>query len=154
MPTPDYEAVVSSAEKACSEAGVKLTRKRQQVLLTLLRSPTPLSAYDLIDCYLATFGETLPAMSMYRILDFLVQEKLAHKLDTTNQYLACAHITCDHAHELPQFLICDSCHSVREIGIGSELINELRAGVERSGFHLHDKQLELHGTCKDCVGVG
>ena len=150
MPTHDYDAVVTTAQKTCSEAGVRLTRKRQQVLLTLLRSPTPLSAYELIDRYRDYFEENLPAMSMYRILDFLVQEKLAHKLDTTNQYLACSHITCDHAHEQPQFLICDKCRSVREIGLGSELINELRASVERSGFRLHDRQLELHGICKDC----
>ena len=133
MPTPDYEAVVNTAQETCSAAGVRLTKKRQQVLLTLLRAPTPLSAYDVIDHYQAAFEETLPAMSMYRILDFLVQEKLAHKLDTTNQYLACSHIACNHPHELPQFLICDKCRSVREIGVGTELINELRASVARSG---------------------
>ena len=147
---PSAEDLVNNAQQACNKAGVRLTRKRQQVLLALLRSPTPLSAYELIERYQADFGENLPAMSMYRILDFLVQEKLAHKLDTTNQYLACSHIACQHPHELPQFLICDNCHSVREIGVGSDLINELKLSVERSGFALNNRQLELHGLCVSC----
>lgn len=148
---PSLEDVVSTAQQSCKRAGVKLTVKRQRVLLTLLRSLTPLSAYEVIDRYRADFRETLPAMSMYRMLDFLVREKLAHKLDTTNQYLACAHIACRHPHEVPQFLICDNCHSVQEIGVGRELINELKSSVQRSGFQLHDRQLELHGLCENCA---
>ena len=146
----DY--VVAQAERTCSESGLRLTPKRRNVLLTLLRAGAPQSAYELAARYLADFGESIPAMSVYRMLDFLVQVKLAHKLDTTNQYLACAHITCDHQHEVPQFLICDQCDSVAEIGVGKALVEQLKQSVERTGFQLKRRQLELHGVCASCRG--
>ena len=142
--------VVAMAERACSESGMRLTPKRRNVLLTLLRAESPLSAYELAAQYQVAFGEPIPTMSVYRILDFLVQVKLAHKLDTTNQYLACAHITCDHRHEVPQFLICDQCHGVDEIGVGKALVEQLKQSVERTGFQLKRRQLELHGICASC----
>lgn len=150
MPTPSIDELVSNAQRACSDSGVRLTKKRQNVLLILLRSKTPLSAYDITEHYQQQFKEAIPAMSVYRMLDFLLEEKLAHKLETSNQFLACSHIACDHAHELPQFLICDQCHNVREIGVGSELVRQLKQSVERTGFQLASRQMELHGTCGDC----
>ena len=110
------------------------------------------AAYELAAQYQAAFGESIPTMSVYRMLDFLVQVKLAHKLDTTNQYLACAHIACDHQHEVPQFLICDQCRSVDEIGVGKALVEQLKQSVERTGFQLKRRQLELHGVCASCRG--
>lgn len=146
--------VVEQAERACSEAGLRLTAKRRKVLLTLLQADTPLSAYELAAHYQAAFAESIPTMSVYRILDFLVQFKLAHKLDTTNQYLACAHIACDHRHEVPQFLICDQCHGVAEIGVSKAMVEQLRQSVERTGFRLKHRQLELHGVCASCLERG
>ena len=142
--------VVEQAERLCRESGARLTPKRRKVLLTLLREVAPMSAYDLAARYQETFGEPIPTMSVYRILDFLVQFKLAHKLDTTNKYLACAHIACDHRHEVPQFLICDQCHGVDEIGVGTALVEQLKQSVERTGFQLKRRQLELHGLCASC----
>jgi Fur family zinc uptake transcriptional regulator len=144
------EHVVDAAERTCSESGLRLTPKRRNVLLTLLRAGAPLSAYELAAEYQVAFGESIPTMSVYRMLNFLVQVKLAHKLDTTNQYLACAHITCDHQHEVPQFLICDQCHRVSEIGVGKALVEQLKQSVERTGFQVKRNQLELHGVCASC----
>ena len=79
--------------------------------MVLLASATPLSAYEIVDRYKTQFQESLPVMSVYRMLDFLIQEKLVHKLETAGQYMSCAHIACDHQHETPQFLICDRCGS-------------------------------------------
>jgi len=116
----------------------------------LLASTTPLSAYEIVDRYKAQFQESLPVMSVYRMLDFLIQEKLVHKLETAGQYMSCAHIACDHQHETPQFLICDRCGSVKEIGIKKRIIEELERSIQSTGFMLAQKQLELHGVCEHC----
>lgn len=89
-------------------------------------------------------------MSVYRMLDFLIQEKLVHKLETAGQYMSCAHIACDHQHETPQFLICDRCGSVKEVGIKKPIIEELERSIQSTGFMLAQKQLELHGVCEHC----
>ncbi len=132
-------------------AGVKLTNKRKNVLTVLSNSKTPLSAYDIADRYKTHFKESLPVMSIYRMLDFLINEKLVHKLETSGQYISCAHIMCDHQHETPQFLICDHCGHVKEIGIKKPVVNEIERSAEETGFTLTHRQLELHGICKNCL---
>lgn len=146
----DLNQVIAKARQECAVAGVKLTPKRENVLSTLVQEQAPLSAYDIVEKYREQYGAPLPAMSVYRILDFLVTHRLAHKLETTNQFLACAHIACDHDHAIPQFLICDNCHSVQEVGLRKTLVQELHASVSQTGFTLGKQQLELHGLCAQC----
>ena len=109
-----------------------------------------MSAYELVDYCKEHYGESIPAMSVYRILDFLQEEHLVHKLNLANKYIACAHITCAHEHGVPQFLICGSCQKVEEITINKSTINTLRKNVEGAGFHLVSPQLEMNCLCSDC----
>lgn len=148
--THSLDSIISRARAECDRLGVRLTPKRQNILVVLLLSEAPLSAYDIIERYRERYHESLPAMSVYRILNFLVNNKLVHKLETTNQFLPCAHIACDHQHEIPQFLICDRCHAVAEVGLRKTLVKELHESVRKTGFVLTSQQLELHGVCAKC----
>jgi len=144
------EISLQKAQSECSRTGLRMTDKRCKVLKLLLQATQPLSAYDIADQFKTVFNESLSAMSAYRMLDFLMQANLVHKLETSNQYLACSHISCEHEHELPQFLICDQCHTVKEIGLGQQLLKELKGSIEETGFLLTSQQLELHGICEEC----
>lgn len=144
------DKIITKAENNCIESGGKLTAKRKSILTMLLSTNTPLSAYEIADHYKETVNETIPVMSVYRMLNFLMKENLVHKLSLTNKYIACSHIACDHAHQIPQFLICDECHNVREVGIKKDIIEALQNSVESADFYLNSPQLELHGICKDC----
>lgn len=148
----DIDQIIRKTEEICISTGVKLTPKRKHTLRVLLTASVPLSAYEIAEQYKIKFNETLPVMSVYRIMNFLIQEKLVHKLETANRYVACAHITCDHPHEIPQFLICDRCHTVKEVGIKKRIISELKHSIEHTGFTLSSHQLELHGLCAQCRG--
>lgn len=148
--TTTIERLISKARVECAQVGIKLTDKREKILTVLLRAGAPLSAYDIVEQYREQFNEVLPAMSVYRILHLLVEHKIAHKLQTTNQFLACAHIACNHEHEVPQFLICDQCHGVEEVGLRKTLVKELHQSVKKTGFEVANQQLELHGTCSRC----
>ena len=141
---------LQNAELICRDAGVRLTVKRKRALALLLEALSPVSAYELIDLYHARYSESLTAMSAYRMLNFLVEETLAHRLNSVNKYTACEHINCNHAHDLPQFLICDNCQSVSEASIQKHTLDQLRADILKSGFSMHNQQLELHGLCSKC----
>lgn len=151
MKASQLKQTLGKAEQSCRASGARLTEKRRNILAILLRAKTPLSAYEIADCYGSDYGESIPAMSVYRMLDFLAAENLAHKLNSENKYLACGHIACDHSHETPQFLICNRCNKVREIGIKPEVIAALRDTVEGSGYRLLTSQLELDCLCEDCA---
>ena len=145
------EKIIKHAEHYCKAHGARLTPKRKQVLSGLLKSQKALSAYELVEYCKAEFGEAIPAMSVYRILDFLQDEHLVHKLRLANKYVACSHITCDHDHGVPQFLICGQCQKVEEIAISKSTIKELQHNVAKAGFHLVSQQLELDCLCDDCM---
>ena len=146
----NVEAIVSHAEGVCKANGARLTAKRKQVLSSLLLSDCALSAYELMDHCQRHYGETPPAMSVYRILDFLEQQELVHKLRLANKYVACSHITCSHEHAVPQFLICSGCQKVREISIQKKVVQELEHNVQSAGFQLMSPQLEMNCLCDDC----
>lgn len=139
------------AEAICRDSGSRLTEKRRRVLTGLLKSQKAMSAYDLVEYWRTEFDESIPPMSVYRMLEFLESENLAHKLRLNNKYVACSHISCDHAHEVPQFLICDECGTVREIGIKKSLVEALRRSVHEADFVLKCSQLELPCLCQDCA---
>jgi len=145
------ENIIEHAERHCKAHGARLTNKRKLVLSGLLKSKKALSAYDLVDYCKAELGEAIPAMSIYRILDFLKDEHLVHKLSLANKYVACSHITCDHAHGVPQFLICGECKKVDEISISQSTMTELKSNVAQAGFHLVSQQVELDCLCDNCM---
>ena len=144
------DSIIGHAERYCKLNGSRLTIKRKQVLWGLIKSEKALSVYELIDLCTQEFGEAIHAMSVYRILQFLEDENLVHKLNLANKYVACAHISCDHAHSVPQFLICGSCNKVEEISIPKQTIDALQQKVVQAGFRLISPQLEMNCVCNDC----
>lgn len=148
------EAVLERAEAQCRERGTRLTEKRKKVLSGLLMSDKALSAYELVEFCNRHFDESFAAMSVYRILDFLEEEQLVHKLNLANCYVACTHICCDHAHEVPQFLICTNCRRVEEFSINDSMLADLCQQVERANYQLLSPQLELNCLCEACHQAG
>lgn len=144
--------IIDHAEKRCKARGLRLTPKRKHVLLSLVQSEKALSAYELIDVCQRESGETLPAMSMYRILNFLQAEGLVHKLNLANKYVACAHMTCEHEqHAASQFLICSQCQKVEELTMNTATVTGLQQKAKDAGFHLLNPQLEMDGLCNQCM---
>ena len=142
---------LQQADQASTRAGLKLTPKRRHLFSLLLASETPLSADELADRFKDSFGQAIPAMSVYRMLDFLSENNLAHKLTSENKFVSCAHSTCNHAHQVPQFLICERCHQVKEVGIKKEVFEALRESVDSAGYSLREAQLELKCLCAACA---
>lgn len=143
-------ATLTRAREICTQGEVRLTEKRENVFSALVQSGQAMSAYELAEKYRDLFGQSIPAMSVYRILDFLAEMSLVHKLSSANKYIACSHISCCDKHQIPQFLICETCNSVTEIAVKSSVIEELTESVAKTGFTLGNEQLELTGFCQKC----
>ena len=110
----------------------------------LLEAGRPTKAYDLIAAFHQNGRRTAPP-TVYRALDFLVEQGLVHRIETENAFLACE--AGGHAQSV-EFLICDCC------GRTEELAFDGRAAVEgeaaRRGFALAGAVVELHGMCPRC----
>lgn len=151
MKKKQLDKIMHTAEDMCSHSGSRLTEKRKLILELLLRSESPMSAYQVADAYNRDTESNMPPMSVYRILDFLEAEQLVHKLSSTNKYVACSHIACEHAHEVPQFLICGKCNNVKEITISKNIVTELEKQVSKAGYKLTNSQIELQCLCEHCL---
>lgn len=104
--------VLRRAEQHCAERGVRLTRQRRTVLELLCTSDTPLSAYELLDRMRTSIRNPAPS-TVYRALDFLLEQGLVHKLESLHAFVGCTHPEHPHA---GQFLICADCGDVAEPG--------------------------------------
>ena len=145
------DSIIRRAEKLCASRGTRLTKKRKYVLTGLLESDKALSAYELIDVCKEKYDEDIPAMSVYRILEFLQSEYLVHKLNTASKYASCANIADDKAKCYSQFLICRSCSRVKEVGLKPSMMAELQATAQDASFKLVNPQLEMNCLCDDCA---
>ena len=146
----DIQQIIDHAEEVCLDNGLRLTKKRRQVLLTLLASSKALSAYEIRDLCKTDSGDLLPPMSIYRILDFLQEAGFVHRLNISNRYTACTHIACNHEHLFSQFLICTKCQLVTEIDIPDLTVTNMRNDAKSAGFELESPQLEINGVCYTC----
>src|SRR5262249_21009161 len=94
FPAPNHDHrrcvadALTRAEEACGARGVRLTPLRRRVLQTLAESHSPLGAYEIVERLKKTRGSA-PAMSVYRALEFLLAEGLAHRIESKNAFLAC-----------------------------------------------------------------
>ena len=145
------QTTIDRAEQHCKANGARLTSKRRLILTGLLQSGRALSAYELVDYCKTEYQETISAMSVYRILEFLEQQRLAHKLNLASKYVACSHIADRHDHVASQFLICELCQRVKEVDISSALVQSLENHVREAGFELQNPQLEINCVCDGCA---
>ena len=150
MSMVDYEKVMSAAEQKCSQAGIRFTKRRKQVLSVLIEADAALSAYEIAERCNAGNESNMPAMSVYRILDLFQDQNLIHKLDIANKYICCAHISCSHEHDNSQFLICGSCRHVEEISLSNDAVQALQTAASAAGFNAISPQLEIKGRCFRC----
>ncbi|MFG1382189.1 Fur family transcriptional regulator [Xanthobacter versatilis] len=133
-------------EKCCAEKGLRLTPLRRSVMKALAETHVPLGAYEIVE-RLAAGGEPTPPMSVYRVLDFLVAEGLAHRIESRNAFLACGHP--HDGEEVVVFLICERCGLTKEVAshaVGRDLAWAARA----AGFEPRQRVLEVAGTCASC----
>lgn len=151
MSQSHLQSALHRAHERCQEDGTRLTSKRSQLLEILLASNEPLSAYDILDRFNLRADKPMQPTSAYRMLDFLCNQQLIHKLASENKYVACSHITCCAKHPLPQFLICQVCRMVKEIAIAPNIIETLRKQVTNAGYRLTDSPLELDCICDGCA---
>ncbi|MEO7050192.1 MAG: transcriptional repressor [Rhodanobacter sp.] len=141
----DAKGFVRAVEHASKERGLRLTPLRKEVLQLVASAGKPVKAYDLLDQLRERHGNAAPP-TVYRALDFLLENSFIHKLESINAFVSCHHPA--EAHQVP-FLICDSCDSAQEVC--DERVAELIEAQARAlGFRPQAQTLEVHGICKNC----
>lgn len=143
------QKLLARAEKMCAQRGVRLTPQRLEVLRLMSLQPGAISAYDLLDLLREAEPQAKPP-TVYRALEFLLEQGFVHKVESTNSYVLC-HMFDKPTHTSAMF-ICDRCGVVKEESAeGVEDIMHTLAA--RMGFALRHNVIEAHGLCSACVEV-
>ena len=135
------------AEDVCARQGARLTQARREVLDLLWADHRPVSAYDLLHRLNADGRKAAPPV-VYRALDFLIEHGLAHRLNSLNAFIGCAHIGGEHG---AQFFICRECGQVAETR-SPDIDSAIRAAGADLGFRVQAPVVEVEGICPACSG--
>jgi Fur family zinc uptake transcriptional regulator len=141
----DADGFVRAVEQACEQRGLRLTPLRAQVLGLVAAAGKPIKAYDLLDRMKAENGSSAPP-TVYRALDFLLEQGFIHRLASINAFVGCHHPQVRHS--VP-FLICDKCQNAIELE-DTRISALLGEQADDHGFETRAQTLEVHGTCADC----
>lgn len=135
------------AEEVCLARGVRLTDLRRRVLSLVWNGHKAVGAYTLLE-QLQRDGKAAPP-TVYRALDFLLEQGLIHRLASLNAFVGCSQPGAPHS---GQFLICETCQNLVELD--DDTIDQAIANRSRSGGFLPSRQtVEILGLCPRCQEI-
>lgn len=143
----DHPTQLRIAEQICAQNGTQLTALRREVLELILKAEAPLTAYQLLDQLKAIRKSAVPP-TIYRSLEFLLENGLIHKIERINAFVSCA--DADHQHSDAQFLICKHCGNVAELE-DHAISAALAKAVSRHNFTPYRAVVEIDGLCANCL---
>jgi Fur family transcriptional regulator, zinc uptake regulator len=154
FPRPDHDHgrcsadALAHAEALCAQRGERLTPIRRQVLEALAAHHRPLGAYEIMD-RLSADGRRRAPITIYRALDFLVENGLVHRIESRNAFVACIN---NHGQsDVVVFLICENCGAVGEAP-GAAVAEALKGAARDAGFSPRSPVIEIAGMCAHCRG--
>lgn len=137
------EDALRRAEALCTGRGARLTPLRRWVLERLwIDRNRPKGAYELLDELKVEKGNAAPP-TVYRALDFLLEQGLIHKLESLNAFIACNRPERPH---VTRFLLCKDCGHAEEI-YESLLDEAVLHAADRFQFEIIEGTIEIVGSC-------
>jgi len=139
-------SALSDAERVCSEKGVTLTPVRKRVLEMVWAGHKPVKAYEIIDNFAGRNKPTKPP-TVYRALDFLVENGLVHRIESQNAFIGCPSPDETHA---ANFFICTRCQVVEEME-SADIDKAITRLAKENEFVVRQKTVEIFGLCPACA---
>ncbi len=142
--TPDLTADPLEPARARLRArGQRVTAARLAVLQVLLDSPAALSHHD-VEARIVAQGEHFDRVTLYRVLEWLVAQGLAHKIAAEDRSWRFSAMR-DENHDHPHFH-CLNCGAVSCLDtVRPAFVLGLPAG-----YTIQRAEMTIHGTCPDC----
>lgn len=139
-------SALTEALELCNARGARLTPLRRQVLELIWQSHKPLGAYALMDQLAELATRRVAPPTVYRALDFLLEQGLIHRIHGLNAFVGCP---TPGEHHQSEFLLCRECGVAKEID-SVELSRAIRKAADADGFLVETNSLEVTGLCPNC----
>ncbi len=143
--TADTSTLLDKAQTLCDSRGARFTAVRRKVLKLMLEASGAISAYDLLDGLKATDLSAKPP-TIYRALDFLLEQHFIHRVESQNAFIACNAFS--DSHQL-QLFICEKCHDVQEVH-SPQIQQSINDQARLNDFQVKTQTVEAYGLCHQC----
>lgn len=136
--------VEQQAESLIRDTGARLTRPRTRVLAFLLKQNRPLTHHEI---HARLPGEALDAVTLYRVLEWLTTNELAHRIAGADQVwrfsAGAGGARQDHEHAHFQCTHCDAVTCFNDMPLP-------RRVKMPAGFTSQEVDFLIKGTCPRC----
>jgi Fur family zinc uptake transcriptional regulator len=142
--------IVDALDKAadlCAGRGARLTQIRRRVLELIWSSHRPIGAYSLLKVLKQERASAAPP-TVYRALDFLLEQGLIHRIQSHNAFIGCPNPDPDQLHN-GMFLICTDCGNAVELE-EFKIDKILKQSASTQGFVIESRIVEVAGLCPEC----
>ena len=158
MPRPADTPPPNNCAPQLRAAGLRRTRALQAVLSLFEQHPDWTPTHAQLAERLAAEGETVNAVTLYRLLERLVGAGVLARRTAAGERVWRFHWAAAAPAEEPGPLFeCDACHHqfplVDDAAAARAVAAALNRLVARQGHQAARVDLAVHGTCADCRGV-
>jgi Fur family zinc uptake transcriptional regulator len=127
---------------------LKITDLRKDILDIILSAKKPLSAYDVLD-QLKTKRTNAKPPTVYRVIDYFVEKKIIHRVETTNKYVGCTQLDNFKTKYHGILFLCQQCGNSFEL-VDDEFLAALKHFSKKHKFSVNESLVEVKGVCEKC----
>ena len=130
----------------CNKNKIKFTNLRKRIYQIILEQSNPIKAYEILEIFKKELPKSRP-FTIYRTLDFLIENRLIHKLQNNNSYMICQHP--EKKHLGCSIFICQECQNISEI-CNQNVNLSINQSAKNNNFKINNVTLEIGGICSSC----
>lgn len=142
----ELNASISRVYEICRSNNLGFTDIRKQVFEIIIKNNKPIKAYQILDEIRNITNKPSHPPTVYRAIDFLIENGFVHKLNSINSFVGCFH---PKTHEECYFLICKKCNLYQEC-CDDSLKDRISKTAVHNNFIISNTTLEIEGLCLDC----
>lgn len=142
----ELNATISRVDEICRSNNLGFTDIRKQVFEIIIKNNKPIKAYQILDEIRNITNKPSHPPTVYRAIDFLIENGFVHKLNSINSFVGCFH---PKTHEECYFLICKKCNLYQEC-CDDSLKDRISKTAVHNNFIISNTTLEIEGHCLDC----
>jgi Fur family zinc uptake transcriptional regulator len=128
---------------------IVFTKLRQQIFDIFQNKHGPLTAYEALDILKSIRPNAKPP-TIYRAINYLVKHGVLHRIEATNQYLACSQQG-DHIKEIHQGILftCLRCYETQEY-VDDKILKFIKQFAQMNQILLTHSLAQIQGYCLNC----
>ena len=142
----ELNASISRVDEICRSNNLGFTDIRRQVYEIIIKNNKPIKAYEILDEIRNITNKPSHPPTVYRAIDFLIENGFVHKLNSINSFVGCFH---PKTHEECYCLICKKCNLYQEC-CDDSLKDRISKTAVHNKFVISNTTLEIEGHCLDC----